>query len=59
MEPNACLRRLSSRRQKEEATKRIALMIILGTTFAVCETVEGVGRDVENTGEAIQSAANS
>ena len=37
---------------------RFALMIAALGFLAACETTEGFGRDVENTGEAIQNAAN-
>ncbi|MDW4499714.1 entericidin A/B family lipoprotein [Sulfitobacter sp. D35] len=35
------------------------IFILLGTIFALtaCETAKGVGRDVENAGEAVQEGA--
>lgn len=40
--------------------KKIMMLLFLTGTFAVaaCNTVEGVGRDVESVGEATQDAAN-
>ena len=37
---------------------RIAALITVVIGLAACETVEGVGEDVENAGEVIQDAAN-
>lgn len=36
---------------------RILAMITVLVTLAACETTKGVGRDVEDAGEAIQGAA--
>ncbi len=33
-------------------------LIIIGLSLSACETVEGAGRDIENTGESIQRSAN-
>lgn len=33
----------------------IACFIVMGTAFAGCNTVEGVGRDIEQAGESIQN----
>ncbi len=40
--------------------KWMKLMLLLGVMVLVpaCETMEGVGRDVENAGEAVEDAAN-
>jgi predicted small secreted protein len=43
----------------EIAMKKLALLIVLLSTFAVlsgCNTVRGIGQDVEKGGEAIQKA---
>jgi len=37
--------------------KRIVGLILLGITLAGCNTMAGVGRDVERGGEKIQSQA--
>ena len=36
----------------------IFMLVLLGTT-AACNTVQGLGRDVERVGEETQDAANS
>ena len=36
---------------------RIAAFLGLSLALAACETAEGFGQDVENTGQAIQDAA--
>ncbi len=40
----------------------VALMLVAGSVFAGCNTLrgttEGVGRDIEETGEAVQNIAN-
>lgn len=33
-------------------------LTLIGFSLAACQTVEGAGRDIENTGEAIQNSAN-
>ena len=33
------------------------ILVLFG--LAACETIEGAGRDIENTGEAISSASRS
>lgn len=41
---------------------RIITVFALGTmsmALSACETLEGAGKDVENAGQSIQSAANS
>ncbi len=35
-----------------------ALLLALFALAAACETVKGVGRDIENTGEAIDDAVS-
>lgn len=37
---------------------RILALITVLVTLAACETTKGVGRDVEDAGEAIQGAAS-
>ena len=37
---------------------RMFALITVLTALAACETAEGVGRDVEDAGEAIQDAAS-
>lgn len=37
---------------------RIAFILAALGFLTACETVEGFGQDVENTGEAIQQGAN-
>ena len=34
----------------------LALILAFGVFLSACETVKGVGRDIENTGEAIDRA---
>lgn len=34
------------------------LFLALGFFLASCETIKGVGRDIENTGEAIDEAVD-
>ena len=34
----------------------LALLLALGFLVSACETIKGVGRDIENTGEAIDDA---
>ncbi len=36
--------------------KRIVLIIAFCALIAACETVKGVGRDIENLGEAVDDA---
>jgi predicted small secreted protein len=36
----------------------LMLMIASGTLLVACNTVEGVGKDVESAGEAVQNTAN-
>jgi len=33
------------------------MALVLGTTLAACNTMAGLGKDVEKAGEAIQGAA--
>lgn len=44
---------------KNSPAKQITAAIIIGLTLAAsaCNTIEGVGKDVESTGEAIEDAA--
>lgn len=34
----------------------LTLLLALGFLVSACETIKGVGRDIENTGEAIDDA---
>ncbi|MCK5750951.1 MAG: entericidin A/B family lipoprotein [Oricola sp.] len=34
----------------------LALLLAFGLFLSACETIKGVGRDIENTGEAIDDA---
>jgi len=36
--------------------KFCAIITIFGLFLSSCETIKGVGRDIENTGEAIEDA---
>lgn len=36
----------------------LALFLAFGLFLASCETIKGVGRDIENTGEAIDDAVS-
>ncbi len=36
----------------------LSLLLALGLFLASCETIKGVGRDVESVGEAIDDAIN-
>lgn len=36
----------------------LSLLLALGFFLASCETIKGVGRDIENTGEAIDDAVD-
>ncbi|MBC7137871.1 MAG: entericidin A/B family lipoprotein [Defluviimonas sp.] len=36
---------------------RLALAFLALASLAACETMQGAGRDIENTGEALQSEA--
>lgn len=38
--------------------KRLAILLALCAFAAACETIKGVGRDIENTGEAIDDAVS-
>ncbi len=38
--------------------RKLLLPLIAIAALSACETVEGMGQDVENTGEAISSEAN-
>ena len=42
------------------ARKIVALLLLIGVTLALaaCYTVEGVGKDVKATGQAIEKAAD-
>ena len=42
------------------ARKLVALLSLLGVMFtlAACNTVEGAGKDIKATGDAIEKAAN-
>jgi predicted small secreted protein len=42
------------------ARELVALLALIGTLFALfaCNTVEGVGKDVKATGQAIEKAAD-
>ena len=43
----------------EERFMRAFLMILTGLFFlTACETIKGVGRDIENAGEAIDDAVD-
>lgn len=45
--------------EKDMARKMIVtLAAAMGLTIAACNTVEGVGRDVESVGKTVQDAAN-
>ncbi|MBO6677657.1 entericidin A/B family lipoprotein [Parvibaculum sp.] len=35
-----------------------AVALLLGFGLAACNTIEGAGQDIENTGEAVQDTAN-
>jgi predicted small secreted protein len=39
--------------------KRFALLFVLCAFVSACETIKGIGRDIENTGEAIDDAVSS
>ncbi len=55
-------RRLMVRTQPKEIPMRrtvtLALAALSLTALVACQTTEGFGQDVENTGEAIQGAVN-
>ncbi|WGI23180.1 entericidin A/B family lipoprotein [Amylibacter sp. IMCC11727] len=38
--------------------KRAILLIGAALALGACETVDGLGQDIENTGEAIQKTVN-
>lgn len=38
--------------------KRLVILLALCAFAASCETVKGLGRDIENTGEAIDDAVS-
>lgn len=38
--------------------KSVLLLVMLGAALSSCATVEGVGKDVETAGEAVQDAAD-
>lgn len=38
--------------------KKLAIILALCAFAAACETIKGVGRDIENTGEAIDDAVD-
>jgi predicted small secreted protein len=40
------------------AMKKLAFILALCAFAAACETIKGVGRDIENTGEAIDDAVD-
>ncbi|MEO1137800.1 MAG: entericidin A/B family lipoprotein [Pseudomonadota bacterium] len=35
-----------------------ALLVIFGIFVSACETIKGVGRDIENAGEALDEATD-
>lgn len=39
--------------------KRLALLLVLCVFATACETIKGIGRDIEKTGEAIDDAVSS
>jgi len=39
--------------------KRLALLLALCVFATACETIKGIGRDIEKTGEAIDDAVSS
>ena len=45
-----------NKRRKKMAIRILALVAALG--LSACATVEGIGKDVESGGEAIQDASN-
>jgi predicted small secreted protein len=38
--------------------RKISALLIAVLTLSACETAKGIGRDVEDAGEAVQEAAN-
>lgn len=46
--------------RKNQMLRKLILLLMLsgGLVVAACNTVDGVGRDVESVGEATQDAAN-
>ncbi|MFN0022552.1 MAG: entericidin A/B family lipoprotein [Parvularculaceae bacterium] len=38
--------------------KRLAIFLAICAFASACETIKGVGRDIENTGEAIDDAVD-
>jgi predicted small secreted protein len=36
----------------------LAMLGVVGLGLSACNTLEGAGRDIENTGEAVQDAAD-
>lgn len=36
----------------------LAILLLIGVGVSACNTMEGAGQDIENTGEAIQNEAN-
>jgi predicted small secreted protein len=36
--------------------RKLAILVLLAALLGGCETVKGVGRDIENAGEAIDDA---
>jgi predicted small secreted protein len=42
---------------KKSITKTIPLLLICGALLGACNTIEGAGKDVEKTGEAISGSS--
>ncbi|MEM9550639.1 MAG: entericidin A/B family lipoprotein [Pseudomonadota bacterium] len=38
---------------------RLLALVLCLTALSACETAKGLGRDIENTGDAIQGAASN
>lgn len=38
--------------------KRIFLVLLIGTILSGCNTIKGIGQDLESTGEAISGTAD-
>ena len=38
-------------------TMMLTLLVLGGVSLSACNTIEGAGQDIENTGEAVQDAA--
>jgi len=60
VERNACFRRYENehpKKEKQMRNQKLVLVVLALTLLTACETVKGVGRDVEATGAVITDSS--